>query len=847
MNMRDLSGQITRVLSGGALLVGLLGTSSTSIAAGVECEGGHDAALCRVHLSPGLTLETTVGNMAEHGNAGQGVEYEVWGDVQVVAGATRIPLNKANLTVITGDKPELYGESEVPLSHMPLLNTARLDTIPRASVGFASGDSLAELTGNNNLPLNDSLSESGTLRDNRKPYLLFHLDAGLSFKLNFPQELQFLNDVAFSIPGSFSATAILDVFDPYFYLSYTRTDGIDLNSLKRKPDDGSGVRVYEIMDEKGENVAMVFSLDTNTGRLEERNYVANTTIVYQRNSDGDYVQQNANGDPIVLSGSQFERIDRRDNPRDSDSDKSSGGDFIDAIGYSVNGWIPYEANTSGSMPGDVADFAGQLYLHGEIPLTPFVALDGEIVTYVGNHGVAQGGNGEVALTIPGVPDFIDFDIKLGNASAALQVTDNGQKVFVGGELKPDTAFLEGVLPIMPSGAAKVQGYIGNDLHNTQLSVEGEMELGVAQLGKLLGINLSDLALAKAKMSIGAAGIEVSGTTRVQISPDIRINSDIEVYAKIAWEHPEDVQLRLSGNMDVFGVALQDVRLDISRRGLFVNGAFVTPISRIQMAGSINESGPHIGGSGSVVISLGDISAAMDDAAAGLTAAQNEVNKINRDITAMRAQVNKERARDQSRLNIAQRAVTGAQNEVNKINNSIAAENRAINKQRANINSWYRWYQQGYWYQKPGRWIRYTAEKTWRSADIARRYVTIGALRVAQGVAIGALEVAKLALEGIKQGINVTPVDLDPRLAALFIARDTANVALEIAKKPFELFPTIDADIEAKMDLQLGVSGVSGKVKASVAGQPLLGGSVSILPKPNLCITLPVIGDVCTGF
>ncbi len=843
MNRRILVGRVSRALGGSLLIAGLMSTSGTVMAAGVECEGGHDAAVCRVNMFPGLALETTVGSMADHGSS----EYEIWGDVQVVAGGTRIPLNKANLTVVLGDRPELYGESEVPLTHMPLLNGARLDTIPRAAVGFASGDSLAELTGNNNLPLNDTLSEDGTLRDNRKPYLLFHLDAGLSFKLDFGQDLQFLNEVAFSIPGSFTATAILDVFDPYFYLSYTRTDGIDLNSLKRKPDRGDGRRVYEIMDEKGEKVAMVFTLDLDSGQLEERNYVANTVITYQRNDEGDFVQQHVNGDPIVLSGSQFDRIDRRDNPKDAKAEKGQGGDFIDAIGFSTNGWIPYEANTSGSMPADVADFAGQVYLHGEIPLTPFVSLDGEIVTYVGSHGVAQGGNGEVSLSIPGVPDFIDFDIALGNASAALQVTDNGQKVFVGGELKPDTAFLEGILPIMPSGAAKVQGYIGNDLQNTHLSIEGQMELGVEQLGNMLGINLNDLALATAKMSVGAGGIEVSGSTSVQISPDIRINSDIEVYAKIDWERPEDVQLRLSGNMDVFGVALQDVRLDVSRSGMLVNGAFVTPISRIQMSGSINESGPQIGGSGSVKISLGDISAAMDDVAGALTAAQNEVNKINNDIKAMRAQVNKERARDQGRLNTAQAAVTAAQREVNKLNGSIAAEYRAINKQRANIDSWYRWYQKGYWYQKAGRWISYTAEKAWRSADIARRYVTIGALRVAQGVAIGALEVAKFALEGIKQGINVTPIDLDPRLAALFIARDTANVALEVAKQPFELFPTIDADIEAKMNLQLGVSGVSGKVEASVAGQPLLGGSVSILPRPNLCITLPVIGDVCTNF
>lgn len=832
---------VSRAVGCGLLMACGATISNYAIASPVQCEGGEDTAVCRIDMNHGLTLETTVGTMENVGEQ----RYEIWGNVQVVAGTTRFPLNDANIIVQLGERPELYGESEVPLSQMPLLQDVNFETIPRAVLGFANGASLPELTGNNDLPLNDTLSENATLRDDRKPYFLFHLDAGVSFKLNFGEDLRLLNDVAFTIPGSFTATAILDVFDPYFYLSYSRTEGIDLNSMKRKPaEETNGLIVYEIMDENNENVAMTFTLDPETGVMEERNYVADTRIYYERNADGDYVQQNVQSDPIVLAGSQFTKKDRRDSD-DKKKDDSDGGDFIDAIAFSANGWIPYEAETNGSLPEDVADFAGQMYLHGDIPISPAVSIAGDIVTYIGEHGAAQGGNGEVSIGIPGLPSFIDFDISLGNASAAVKVTDGEQKVFVAGELDPDTQFLADILPVMPVAGATAQGYIGDDLENTQLVIEGEMGLGADLLGDLIGVDMSELQMTRAKMSVGANGIEITGSTNMQISPDIQVNSEIEVYAAFDWNNPEDVTLRLRGNMDIFGVALEDVTLEISSRGMFVNGAFVTPISRIQLSGSITDQGPQMSGLGLVSLDLGGISDTMQDATATLNAAQNEVNKINADITAMRATVTAERARDQQNLTNAQAAVTAAQNKVNGINNSINAQYRSINSHKSRISAKYRWYRAAKWYQKASRYASYAAEKSWRSADIARRHATIVTLKAARTVAIGALDVAKLALEGVKQGMILTPIDLDPRLVALFAARDTATIALEIAKKPFELIPPIDATVEGQIEMELGINGIGGTVSASVNGYPALSGELAFVPELSACITVPTFGEACT--
>ncbi|NND70822.1 MAG: hypothetical protein HKN43_04530, partial [Rhodothermales bacterium] len=572
---------------------------------------------------PGLTLETNVGAMNESGYE----EFTINGDVYLVTDITRIPLQDSSITVKLGDAPEIYGETEVPLDRMPLLQDADFTEIPRAVIGLVNGSTLPDLVGEP-LPINDGYSEGGTLRDMNKPYLLFHLNAGVSFSLDFGEGMEVLNEVVFSIPGSLKATAVLDIFDPYFYLAYSRTGGIDMNKLKKKEDTTEdGLLVYEIRDENDEHVVMAFTLDPETGVLLEQNFLDNTQVYYESNTDGDYVQQNVPDSPTILAGSQFPDADRRkqDDPSDSESDKQqSAFDLIDAIGFSYNGWIPFNAATKGVMPFDVAEFSGQIYMRGAIPMTSFLTLDGDVITYIGEYGVAQGGNGNVSLGIPGLPDFIDFDIELGNATAAYKIVAEEQKTFVNGQLKPDTAFLEDYLPMMPSMDARVVGYVGDDIQNTLLTIEGETSIGAQTLGSWIGLNLQDLSMTSAKMVIDVNGVEVSGMTRMQISPDIQVNSDISVFGQVTWANPDDMLLRLTGNMDVFGVALENVTLEISARGMAVIGAFVTPATRVALAGSITAAGPQLSGSGAIELNMAEITGAMRNAYSALESAQQDV-------------------------------------------------------------------------------------------------------------------------------------------------------------------------------------------------------------------------------
>ena len=824
---------------------GSIAVTSGNALAQVSCEGGHDSAVCRLSLMPGLALETQVAAMQELASD----QYKINGNASVVAQGVRIQLNDASLTVNLGDSPEIYGETEVPLDQVGIFQDAVFEKIPRAAVGLVNGASIPELTGEA-LPLNDGYSEGGTLRDAKKPYLLFHLHAGVSFSLDFGEGMDALNSVVFSIPGSLKATAVMDIFDPYLYLAYSKVDGIDLNNIKKKPSQNDdGLVVYEIRDENDEHVVMAFTLDPETGVLLEQNFIDNTQVYYERDVEGNYVQQNVASNPAVLDGSQFDDSPRRkpdDEKTPESGDKEKASDLIDAIGFSANGWIPFKAETTNVMPVDIADFSGQFYLHGSIPMTNFLTLDGEVVTYIGEYGVAQGGNGNVSLGIPGLPDFIDFDIELGQATAAYKVTASDQLTYVSGILKPDTAFLEDYLPIMPSSEATVEGYIGDDIQNTMLTIKGESSLGAATLGNWIGLNLSDLAMTQSTMTINGSGVEISGVSRMQISPDIQVNSDISVYAQLSWQNPEALTLRLTGNMDIFGVALEDVTLQIGSSGMMVNGAFVTPATRIAMAGSIDASGPQLSGSGAINLDMGAITGTMQDTYATLEAAQAEVQRLQASIDAARATVQRERDRNQASLQAAQSEVDAAKRTIANLQNSIASHYRSISARRAQIQYWYNWYKQAKWHQKAGRYSRYLAEKSWRNADIGRHYASIATLKTSKLAAEGVLSAAIAALELVKNGMDLTPIDLDPRVAALITAKEAANVALEVAKQPFKNVPYINADLAGNLTLDLGVRGLSGEVSASVSGYSILRGELELIPRLRACIDVPTFGNACTA-
>ena len=166
-------------------------------------------------------------------------------------------------------------------------------------------------------------------------------------------------------------------------------------------------------------------------------------------------------------------------------------------------------------------------------------------------------------------------------------------------------------------------------------------------------------------------------------------------------------------------------------------------------------------------------------------AQKQVNKLNGDIAHVRRTIQKNRAKNIKKLNDAQKKISGAERNVNKINKQIHNAKDKIKRAQKAIHDKKKWASHGNFFQKASRGLAFAAFATAKNAEIVANTTAIGADETAKGIAHEALEVAKLPLKGLVAATKVTPIDMDPRIVALFTARDTATAALTAAKAPLK--------------------------------------------------------------
>ena len=139
--------------------------------------------------------------------------------------------------------------------------------------------------------------------------------------------------------------------------------------------------------------------------------------------------------------------------------------------------------------------------------------------------------------------------------------------------------------------------------------------------------------------------------------------------------------------------------------------------------------------------------------------------------------------------------------------------------------------------------------TWRGTEIAGRYTAIGTLETSRAVADGVLIAAEGVLYGIDEALNAIPVDADPRVAGLIIARESAVVTLAAARevtRVARLGGTLAAEIEFTLD-DSGIHGRADIQHCSSGGcTTLVGGSVAFEPAPEVC--LEIVGTkACAAF
>ncbi|MFK7946570.1 MAG: hypothetical protein AB8G11_03185 [Saprospiraceae bacterium] len=154
----------------------------------------------------------------------------------------------------------------------------------------------------------------------------------------------------------------------------------------------------------------------------------------------------------------------------------------------------------------------------------------------------------------------------------------------------------------------------------------------------------------------------------------------------------------------------------------------------------------------------------------LTREQRKFDQFNRDLAAMRRTIEAERKRDNATFEAAKRDVTNAQNEVNRLQNDINRLNSQISQHKKNISN-----------ANPLNLI-YIGEET---GHITYKGTQVAGLETAKGAANLTLDGYRETLKLIQKGIKHFPIDTDPRMVALYTARDVPKGMIEAAKYTLE--------------------------------------------------------------
>jgi hypothetical protein len=789
---------------------------------GLSCGQQH----CTLTVTDSLSFEASADAVYD-GPAG----VEINGDVTVHTSARSLTLMQAQLVFrYRDDNPdvpfELYGTAIPPMAELPLFDQASFHAQPMAAVGLVGRSTLKSLLEDQDyrLPLAENPKDpDGDPNDLIDPaYLFFHVETGLSLDLplgawiGLSQEEGAHDPFAFSVPGDKSVTFILDPTEPYFFLSQdARAMLVDKleESYQQASDHAEALEEQRRAEEQDTQVAASNSNEPNQddGRSET-----------SRSPDQDGTDSEEDGDSVLPE--------------------------LGEIAFSWLGGIPFVPDTTWGLPAGVGRFKGHLYLDATVPLYKFVELTGTVVTQTSEEGFEQGGNGDVEVSFELIPNLLSFSFPLGNASAGVRVMEDDVVTYFSGIQSPDLSFLPPIIPIVPSNGTQVAGYISSEHpQDSRLMARGNFGYDMSGFRSLTGLDLNDLMLSQAEMTISAGGVWVQGRTGASIHPSISLGGEARVELFFSPQNPVDSYVEMSGEMLIAGVGLKPVLLRLDRYGLVLEGAFVTPVSEIAMVGQITGNGPSMTGSTSIGLSFGDLRATIEAARAGVVKAQEEVERLTGVIEHNRSIVRAEREEEAQRLADAQADVTRAQNALNILTSGISSHYKAISTYRSQISAKYRWYKRQHWTKRAWAWVRYTAYKAGKKAQIAWRYTQIASLKIAQGTAKVTLDLAKLVLRGLEESKTLIPVDLDPRVAGPLVALETARTALTVAEAVLPELPDVDARIAGVIELTLDHRGLRGNLSVDSNGLQLAGGRVNFGRNPEACIDVAKLGAICAPF
>jgi hypothetical protein len=287
-----------------------------------------------------------------------------------------------------------------------------------------------------------------------------------------------------------------------------------------------------------------------------------------------------------------------------------------SLGFSIGGHLPFTPENTWGIDEKAVSFDGQLWIGGKINLNDLklpLAIGGNTVVdldpkdsgtnFFTNpaNGFQFGANSELDVSIDA--GALAFEIPVAQSTIVGRIIGKNGSADYSGTVKAGNGWMPDAVPLKNTQQLKAAGHASTRLSDTYFAAEGDLSLDASKLGQWTGLDLNDLAMAKATLNADQDGLTVTGTAATSISPYIGLKGELATVGFFNG-HPKDWYVTLDGRFAVSGIDLSaDAHARLDQQGMLVNGKFETPISLIAMSGSISKAGVDLEGSAKVTIPI----------------------------------------------------------------------------------------------------------------------------------------------------------------------------------------------------------------------------------------------------
>lgn len=287
-----------------------------------------------------------------------------------------------------------------------------------------------------------------------------------------------------------------------------------------------------------------------------------------------------------------------------------------SVGFSLGGHLPFTPETTWGISEDAASFDGHLWLGGKVNLNDVklpIAIGGKTVVDVDPNddgktfftdpadGFKFGSNSELDVSLEA--GLISFEVPVAQSTIVGRVGGGEAWALYSGSIKSGNGWMPADVPLKNTMQLKAAGHASTHVEEMYFKAEGDLSFDAGKLGAWTGVELNDLAMAKATLNVDKDGVLVTGTASAAFSPYLGLQGNVDAVGYFNG-NPNGWYVTLDGRLVVSGIDLSaDAHARLDRNGMQVSGKFQTPISLIDMSGSITRQGVDVEGTATVRIPI----------------------------------------------------------------------------------------------------------------------------------------------------------------------------------------------------------------------------------------------------